>query len=65
MKFFSNHDIEDIYDISGGDMANEVLDALDFEQIKTAMPHFGGIAILQRSSMQYIRRQAKAAFYIR
>lgn len=34
MKLFSNPDIEEIYDISGGDMANEILDELDFEVIK-------------------------------
>ena len=46
MKFFSNHDIEDIYDISGGDMANEVLDALDFEQIKNSNATFWGYSDL-------------------
>ena len=46
MKFFSNHDIEDIYDISGGDMANEVLDALVFEQIKNSNATFWGYSDL-------------------
>lgn len=46
MKLFSNPDVEDIYDISGGDMANEVLDELDFEQIKKSNATFWGYSDL-------------------
>ena len=46
MKLFSNPDVEDIYDISGGDMANEVLDYLDFAQIKKSRATFWGYSDL-------------------
>lgn len=46
MKLFSNPYVEDIYDISGGDMANEVLDELDFEQIKKSNATFWGYSDL-------------------
>lgn len=36
MNLFMNPDVTDIYDISGGDMANEILDELDFEKIKNS-----------------------------
>ena len=46
MKLFSNPDVEAIYDISGGDMANEVLDELDFEAIKKSNAVFWGYSDL-------------------
>lgn len=46
MRLFSDPDIIDIYDISGGDMANEVLDFLDFEQIKRSKATFWGYSDL-------------------
>ena len=46
MKLFCNPDIEAIYDISGGDMANEVLDELDFEAIKKSNATFWGYSDL-------------------
>ncbi len=46
MNLFSNPDVEEIYDISGGDMANEVLDNLDFEQIKNSNATFWGYSDL-------------------
>lgn len=46
MKLFSNPDVENIYDISGGDIANEVLDELDFERIKTSAATFWGYSDL-------------------
>ena len=46
MKLFSNPDVEAIYDISGGDIANEVLDELDFEQIKNSNATFWGYSDL-------------------
>ncbi|MBO6108781.1 MAG: LD-carboxypeptidase [Eubacterium sp.] len=33
MRMFSDPEMEEIYDISGGDMANELLDDLDYERI--------------------------------
>ena len=46
MKFFSNPDVTDIYDISGGDMANEILDYLDFEIIRKSQAVFWGYSDL-------------------
>lgn len=46
MKLFCNPKVEEIYDISGGDMANEILDELDFEQIKESNAIFWGYSDL-------------------
>ncbi len=46
MKLFSNPDVENIYDISGGDIANEVLDELDYKQIKNSKATFWGYSDL-------------------
>ena len=46
MKLFSNPNVEAIYDISGGDMANEVLDELDFDAIKKSNATFWGYSDL-------------------
>ena len=34
MSFYKNKEIKAIFDISGGDIANEVLDYLDYDAIK-------------------------------
>ena len=42
MKFFKDSSIKAIFDVSGGDLANGVLDYLDFEIIKNnPKPFFG------------------------
>ena len=46
MKLFSNPEVEEIYDVSGGDMANQILDDLDFEQIKKSRATFWGYSDL-------------------
>ena len=46
MKMFINPEITDIYDISGGDMANEILDFLDFEKIRESNAVFWGYSDL-------------------
>ena len=46
MKMFTNPDVTDIYDISGGDMANEVLDYLDFKKTKESSAVFHGYSDL-------------------
>ena len=33
MRMFADPDIDEIYDISGGDVANQILDDLDYEKI--------------------------------
>ena len=42
IDFFKDNDIEAIYDISGGDIANEILPYLDFEEIKKHPKRFYG-----------------------
>lgn len=46
MKFFANDKITEIYDISGGDMANEVLEYLDFDVIQKSVAKFFGYSDL-------------------
>ena len=46
MKMFACPEITDIYDISGGDMANEILDWLDFETIRNSRAVFWGYSDL-------------------
>jgi muramoyltetrapeptide carboxypeptidase LdcA involved in peptidoglycan recycling len=46
MNFFNDFKIEEIYDISGGDMANEILDYIDFDIIKNSSATFWGYSDL-------------------
>ena len=46
MKLFANFEVKEIYDVSGGDMANQVLDYLDFEKIKESPAVFWGYSDL-------------------
>ena len=46
MELFANPDLQDIYDISGGDMGNEVLDYLDFQKIQESHAEFWGYSDL-------------------
>lgn len=46
MRLFRNPEISSIYDISGGDMANEVLDYLDFPRIQASAATFWGYSDL-------------------
>ena len=46
MKLFKNPEITEIYDISGGDMANEILDYLDFSAIKNSRATYWGYSDL-------------------
>lgn len=46
MKFFKDSSIKAIFDVSGGDLANEVLDHLDFESIKNNPKPFVGYSDL-------------------
>ena len=46
MRLFACPDVTDICDISGGDMANEVLDFLDFEAIRRSRAVFWGYSDL-------------------
>ncbi len=46
MRMFNNPDIEEIYDISGGDVANQILDDLDYAAIKNSKAIFWGYSDL-------------------
>ena len=46
MRMFTDPDIEEIYDISGGDVANQILDDLDYERIARSKAVFWGYSDL-------------------
>ena len=46
MKFFSDKSIQAIFDISGGDLSNEILDYLDYDIIKKHIKPFFGYSDL-------------------
>lgn len=46
MRMFSDDSIDEIYDISGGDIANQILDFLDYEIIKKSRASFWGYSDL-------------------
>ncbi len=46
MNFYKDDEIKAIYDISGGDIANEILPYLDFEVIKNSQKSFWGYSDL-------------------
>jgi len=46
MRMFSDKRVEEIYDISGGDIANQLLDYLDYEVIKKSKATFWGYSDL-------------------
>ena len=46
MRMFNDLDIEEIYDISGGDLANQILDDLDYEGIAKSKAVFWGYSDL-------------------
>jgi muramoyltetrapeptide carboxypeptidase LdcA involved in peptidoglycan recycling len=46
MKFFENPGIDEIYDISGGDIANQILQDLDYEVIRGSRATFWGYSDL-------------------
>ena len=46
MRMFTDPDIEEIYDISGGDVANQILDDLDYERIADSRAVFWGYSDL-------------------
>lgn len=46
MRMFTDPEIEEIYDISGGDVANQILDDLDYERIEDSKAVFWGYSDL-------------------
>lgn len=46
MELFADPAVEEIYDLSGGDMGNEILDYLDFQKIRESRARFWGYSDL-------------------
>lgn len=46
MEFYQDDSVEEIFDVSGGDMANEILPYLDFQVISYGKKHFWGYSDL-------------------
>ena len=46
MKMFTDSEIEEIYDVSGGNIANQILDELDYEAIAASRATFWGYSDL-------------------
>lgn len=64
MSFFKNPSIKAIFDVSGGDLANGVLDYLDFEIIKNnTKPFFGYSDLSVILNSLYSKSEMKAYLY--
>lgn len=71
MKFFSNNEIKEIFDISGGDIANGILPYLDYEQIKNSHGRLWGYsdvtvvlnAIYAKTGKQSVLYQVRNLIY--
>lgn len=71
MKFFSNNEIKEIFDISGGDIANGILPYLDYEQIKNSHGRLWGCsdvtvvlnAIYAKTGKQSVLYQVRNLIY--
>lgn len=61
MDFYRDDTIEEIFDISGGDMANEILPYLDFQTIAYAKKHFWGYSDLTTVLNAIYARTGKAS----
>ena len=65
MRFFNDPEVEEIYDISGGDLANQVLDGLDYAAIGKSRAVFWGYSDLTTVINAIYDRPGKAACSIR
>lgn len=71
MKFFSDNEIKEIFDISGGDIANGILPYLDYEQIKNSHGRLWGYsdvtvvlnAIYAKTGKQSVLYQVRNLIY--
>lgn len=61
MDFYRDDTIEEIFDVSGGDMANEILPYLDFQTIAYAKKHFWGYSDLTTVLNAIYARTGKAS----
>ena len=63
MSFYKNKEIKAIFDISGGDIANEILDHLDYDVIKRNYKHFFGYSDLT-TVLNALRSQTNEVNYL-
>jgi len=64
MKFFKDSNIKAIFDVSGGDLANEILEYLDFEIIKNnPKPFFGYSDLSVIINSLYTKTRMKTYLY--
>lgn len=64
LEFYENDDIKAIFDISGGDIANEILDYLDFEIIKNnPKPFYGYSDLTTVINAIYAKTGVKSGLY--
>lgn len=64
LEFYENDDIKAIFDISGGDIANEILDYLDFEIIKNnPKPFYGYSDLTTVINAIYAKAGVKSGLY--
>lgn len=61
MRLFSDPGVEAIFDVSGGDMANEILDELDFEAIGNSSATFWGFSDLTTVINAILTRTGKSS----
>lgn len=61
LDFYRDDTIEEIFDVSGGDMANEILPYLDFQTIAYAKKHFWGYSDLTTVLNAIYARTGKAS----
>ncbi len=61
MSYFNNRSVSYIFDLSGGDMANEVIPFLDFDQIKASAATFCGYSDLTTLINAFACKSAKSS----
>ena len=61
MKFYEDDSVTDIFDVSGGDMANEILSYLDFQTIAYEKKHFWGYSDLDNNYNAIYARTGKSS----
>ena len=65
MRFFNDPEVEEIYDISGGDLANQVLDGLDYAAIRRSRAVFWGYSDLTTVINAIYAQTGKSSVYSR
>ncbi|TGA96449.1 LD-carboxypeptidase [Sporolactobacillus shoreae] len=65
MRFFNDPDVKMIFDLSGGDSANQILPCLDFAAIRTSQAMFTGISDLSVVNNAIFARSEKPSCHYR